>query len=188
MKRMILLAATLAAGTAHALAQQTASTGGDEAIDPQSYAGLWYEIARTPAPFEDQCDGGVTASYEIMDDGTVGVTNRCDLPDGTVNSVEGMADVVGDGFRRLNVDFPQSPDEQGANYVIEAVGPREDGHYAWAVVRGPGEGFGWILARSPELSEEARADAEAAMQSAGIDTGRLTETPQPPQNYAPEGN
>ncbi len=188
MRRTILLAAALAAGVAHTAAQETGSTGAGEAIDPQAYAGLWYEIARTPAPFQDRCDGGVTASYELNDDGTVGVTNRCDLPDGTVNSVEGTAEVVGDGFRRLNVDFPESPDEAGANYVVEAVGPIEDGRYAWAVVRGPGEGYGWILARSPDLSGEARDEAEAAMQESGLDTARLTDTPQPRQNYEPEGN
>ena len=151
MTRTFLLAAAFALSSAPALAQDAASAPELE-IDPQAYAGLWYEIARTPAPFQDQCDGGVTASYEIVDDGEIAVTNRCDLPDGTFNSVEGVAEPVGDGFRRLNVAFPQSEDEEGANYVIEAVGPEEDGRYAWAVVRGPGEGFGWILSRSPELS------------------------------------
>ncbi len=188
MKRTILQAAALVALTTTAFAQETGSTGAGEAIEPEAYAGLWYEIARTPAPFQDQCDGGVTASYVIEDDGAIGVVNRCDLPDGTVNSVEGTAETVGDGFRRLKVDFPQSPEEEGANYVIEAVGPKEGDQYAWAVVRGPGEGFGWILARSPDVSEEVRAEAEAAMQAAGLDPARLSDTAQPPQNYEAEGH
>ncbi len=62
MKRTILYAAALAALSTTAFAQQTASTGTGEAIEPEACAGLWYEIARTPAPFQDQCDGGVTAS------------------------------------------------------------------------------------------------------------------------------
>lgn len=188
MRRSILFAAALAAGASHALAQETGSTGTSDAIEPQAYAGLWYEIARTPAPFQDQCDGGVTASYELRGDETVAVTNRCDLPDGTVNSVEGTAEVVGDDFRQLNVDFPQSPDEEGANYVIKAVGPRDGDQYAWAVVRGPGEGYGWILSRSPDISAETRAEAEQAFEAAGLEPDRLTDTPQPPQNYEPEGN
>jgi apolipoprotein D and lipocalin family protein len=188
MKRTILHAAALVALSTAAFAQETGSTGAGETIEPEAYAGLWYEIARTPAPFQDQCDGGVTASYALEGDGVIGVVNRCDLPDGTVNSVEGTAETVGDGFRRLNVDFPQSPAEEGANYVIEAVGPKDDGVYGWAVVRGPGEGFGWILSRRPEITADVRAEAEAAMQEAGLDPARLSDTKQPPQNYEPEGN
>ena len=188
MKRTILHAAALVALSTAAFAQETGSTGAGETIEPEAYAGLWYEIARTPAPFQDQCDGGVTASYVLESDGVIGVVNRCDLPDGTVNSIEGTAEAVGDGFRRLNVDFPQSPEEDGANYVIEAVGPKDDGVYGWAVVRGPGEGFGWILSRTPEITADVRAEAEAAMQEAGLDPARLSDTKQPPQNYEPEGN
>uniref|UniRef100_UPI0038995D6E lipocalin family protein n=1 Tax=Microvirga roseola TaxID=2883126 RepID=UPI0038995D6E len=53
------------------------------------------------------------------------------------------------------------------------------------MVRGPGEGFGWILSRSPDLDEEAREAAEAAMEEAGLDPTRLEETDQPPETYRP---
>lgn len=177
---MTIVAAVLAASPAFA---QDASK---EPVDPQAYSGLWYEIARTPAPFEQKCDGGVTALYEVTDGGKVAVTNRCDLPGGEVSSVEGMAEPVGDGFRRLNVDFPKGPDEEGANYVIEAVGPKDGGKYQWAAVRGSGEGIGWILSRKPQIANEVRAEAEQALQAAGIDSQQLNDTPQPPQNYEPQ--
>ena len=62
---------------APALAQDAGTTASTE-IDPQAYAGIWYEIARTPAPFQEMCAGGVTATYELVGAGTVKVTNRCD--------------------------------------------------------------------------------------------------------------
>lgn len=191
MARPTMLAATLALSlAAPAALAQDASPDGLQ-VDPAAYAGLWYEIARTPAPFEQNCDGGVTARYALADADTVSVLNRCDQPGGEVSRIEGSAEVLDESFTRLSVDFPQSPeDEVGANYVIEAVGPQQDGAYAWAVVRGAGEGegegIGWILARDPELGADARAAAEAALEDAGIDPAALEETPQPPQNYDPE--
>ncbi|HEV7274839.1 MAG TPA: lipocalin family protein [Devosiaceae bacterium] len=179
----MMLAATLALSMTvpAALAQDTPSDGLQ--VEPEAYAGLWYEIARTPAPFEQQCDGGVTAHYALADAETVTVTNRCDLPGGEVSRIEGTAEVLNEDFTQLSVDFPQSPEEAGPNYVIEAVGPQQDGAYAWAVVRGAGEGIGWILSRQPELGDEARSEAEAALEQAGIDPAALQDTPQPPQNY-----
>ena len=167
---------------------QDAAADRSAPVEPRAYSGLWYEIARTPTPFQRTCDGGVTASYTVEDDGTVGVLNRCDLPGGETSRIEGTAEVLGERFRQLQVDFPQSPDPQGmgANYVIAAVGPKaEDGRYAWAVVRSPDEGHGWILARDAELSDDARDAAVEAMRRSGIDTSRLDDTPQPPTTYDP---
>jgi apolipoprotein D and lipocalin family protein len=135
-------------------------------IDPQAYAGLWYEIERTPAPFQEQCEGGVTALYEQIDAQTVRVLNRCDLPGEDVSSVEGLAEEVGDNFRRFEVSFDGAPEGEEANYVVEAVGPVEDGRYAWAAVSDGDGGIGWILAPLPELAEDMRREARAALEKA----------------------
>ena len=184
MRNVIAIAASLSLCATMAIAQERDPS---DAVEPQAYAGLWYEIARTPAPFEQKCDGGVTAQYEIEGDGAIGVLNRCDLPGGEVSSIEGTAEALEERFRQLKVTFPESPEDEGpgANYVISAVGMQQDGQYPWAVVRGPGEGIGWILSRTPELSPEMRKAAEAALEEAGIDLDRLKETAQPPQNYDP---
>ena len=78
---------------APALAQDAGTTASTE-IDPQAYAGIWYEIARTPAPFQEMCAGGVTATYELVGAGTVKVTNRCDGEDGQPQGITGEAEVV----------------------------------------------------------------------------------------------
>jgi apolipoprotein D and lipocalin family protein len=154
-------------------------------VDPQAYQGLWYEIARTPAPFQERCVGGVTAEYEIIDPETVRVLNRCDLPGGDVDSIEGTARVLNENFNALEVDFPGGPPQQGANYLIEAVGPIEGDQYSWAAVRSPDDDLGWILARTPELEQQARQEAEQALEQAGLNPERLQATEQPPQNYDP---
>jgi hypothetical protein len=44
------------------------------------------KVARTPAPFQEQCVGGVTAFYELIDDETIRVLNRRDVPGGVATS------------------------------------------------------------------------------------------------------
>lgn len=170
-----------------AYAQQPVPDTGID-VDPEAYSGLWYEIARTPAPFQQRCDGGVTAYYEIIDDETLSVVNRCDLPDGDVERTEGTATALNARFNAFNVEFPESLPEEGANYLIHAIGPVEEGSYAWAVIRGPGEGYGWILARDPERADEAFETAREALVETGIDPDRIQMTDQPPEHYDPREN
>lgn len=59
---------------------------------------------------------------------------------------------------------------------------------SWAVVRGPGGGFGWIPSRTPEISADRRAETGTPMGEAGVDPARLTDTKRPPQRSEPEGN
>jgi apolipoprotein D and lipocalin family protein len=164
-------------------AQDAGATTGIE-IDPQAYAGVWYEIARTPVPFQQQCTGGVTATYTLRSDTEVGVENRCDLASGETESATGAADVVDGNFNTFAVEIEDS-DAPGINYIVAAVGDEADGRYPWAAVHSPDGNTGWILARDPDLAEDARADAEAALAELGVDIAQLSDTTQPPQTYDP---
>ena len=170
--------------TAPALAQDAGTTAATE-IDPQAYAGTWYEIARTPAPFQEMCAGGVTATYELVGAGTVKVTNRCDGKDGQPQGITGEAEVVNNNFNTLNVEFSMGEQNQGVNYVVAAASDIEDGKYQWAAVQSPEGPIGWILAREPQIDAETRSQAEAALKEAGIDVSQLSDTAQPPQTYQP---
>ena len=81
---LLLLAAPLAA--------QEAGTVTQNEIEPQAYAGVWYEIASVPAPFQAMCEGGTTTRYDLVDAGTLRVLNRCDMADGKTAAVEGTAE------------------------------------------------------------------------------------------------
>lgn len=41
-----------------------------------NYLGVWYEIARSPTFFQQNC-GGAIANYEKLDDKTIQITNYC---------------------------------------------------------------------------------------------------------------
>jgi len=45
-------------------------------VDTKKYLGRWYEIARYPHSFEENCYA-VTADYKLQDDGSIQVINRC---------------------------------------------------------------------------------------------------------------
>jgi len=157
-----------------------------EEIDPKAYMGTWYEIARTPAPFQEQCTGGVTATYELIDAETVRVTNRCDTEGRETQSATGEAKVVNGNFNTFDVAFAEGGHSPGVNYVVVAASDIEDDQYQWAAVHSPQGPIGWILARSPRIEADARRQAAAALAKAGIDVAQLTDTAQPPQNYRPE--
>ncbi|MEJ2548115.1 MAG: lipocalin family protein, partial [Gemmatimonadota bacterium] len=75
------------------------------AVDLERYAGSWYEIARIPNRFQDDCVGAATATYELRDDGRIDVINRCLDEDGKVDDIEGIARLDKKGGARLEVSF-----------------------------------------------------------------------------------
>lgn len=183
MRLAIALSAALLVA-APAIAQEAGTTTALE-IDPQSYTGLWYEIARTPTPYQEDCEGGVTAAYNLIDDTTMKVVNRCDRSSGDEQGVAGEAEVVNGNFNTFSVEFGEDSSAPGVNYVVAAVGQEEDGQYPWAAVYSPDGNTGWILARDPELDAERRDEAEAALSEVGVDLTQLSDTAQPPQTYDP---
>lgn len=185
MRSLIALGTALLLTTA-AQAQDAGATTGIE-IDPEAYAGVWYEIARTPVPFQQQCTGGVTATYTLTSDTEVGVENRCDLSSGETESVMGSAEVVDGNFNTFSVEIADSS-APGINYIVAAVGEEADGRYPWAAVHSPDGNIGWILARDPDFGGADRDKAEAALAELGVDIAQLSDTTQPPQTYDPAAN
>jgi apolipoprotein D and lipocalin family protein len=117
-----------------------------ESVDLGRYMGTWYEIASFPNRFQENCTG-TRATYELRDDGTVRVVNRCfaDELEGEEMVVEGTAHAVADsGNAKLRVTFfwPFYGD-----YWIVALDPG----YQWVAVSEAGRKYAWILARTPEL-------------------------------------
>lgn len=122
-------------------------------LDLERYQGLWYEIARLPNSFQEQCLGEVTARYTLRADGRVDVVNRCTTEDG-VASAEGLARRPDPGRpAALEVRFAPAwlswlPAVWG-DYQVIAL----DENYRWAMVGSPSREYLWILAREPRLGE-----------------------------------
>ncbi len=138
-------------------------------LDVAAYAGRWYEIARFPVRFQEGCTATV-AEYGLRDDARLSVRNACRIgaPDGPERSISGSAWVVEGG--RLSVQLGWIPFP--APYWVLWV----DEEYETAVVGVPSGIAGWILARSPEISEERLAEARSVLEAAGYDVSRLEMT------------
>ena len=113
------------------------------------YLGTWYEVARLDHSFERGMSN-VTANYSMRDDGGVSVVNRgYKVKKGEWDDATGKAYFIGDAdVGQLKVSF-FGPFYGGYN-ILEL--DKDD--YQYALVSGPDRGYLWILARSPELSQD----------------------------------
>jgi apolipoprotein D and lipocalin family protein len=89
------------------------------------YLGTWYEIARLPMRHEPEGCTDVSAHYTLLDNGNVGVTNRCRM-DGDVEEATGEACAIDNDSARLEVSFlPKGlrwlPFAKGDYWVIQVA-------------------------------------------------------------------
>lgn len=137
-------------------------------FDPTRYAGLWYEIARFPVPFQEGCSR-TQAEYAVAGEGTLSVRNSC-MKNGALDVIDGAARVVGPG--RLKVELGALP--FAADYWVLWV----DGDYRTAVVGVPSGRAGWILNRDPDISPDRLTAAREVLEFNGYVTGQLIYTEQ----------
>lgn len=171
------------AGSAPA-AQSAADVRTVARVDLDRYAGEWFEVARFPNRFQDQCLGDVRARYTRRPDGRIDVLNLCRLADGSTDEARGVARVVDQAsYAKLKVRFAPAylsflPMVWGDYWVI---GLADD--YTWAVVGSPDREYLWVLARYPVPGKGDLAAAFAAARANGFDTNRLRLTPQTPPSH-----
>jgi len=140
-----------------------------ERVDLPRYMGKWYEIARLPNDFQEQCVGSTTAEYTLRTDGRIDVMNRCRTAEGEIDVVRGIARPAGDdgSNARLEVSFFDILGWRPAwdDYWIIGL---ERG-YDWAVVGQPEREYGWILSRSPRLTDTTRERIDRLLREQGYD-------------------
>lgn len=150
-----------------------------KSVDLDRYQGLWYEIARLPNRFQDQCASNVTAEYTLLDNGRIKVVNRCELADGQIDEAEGRARRPDpDQEAALKVRFAPRwlswlPFVWG-DYQIMAL---SDG-YESALIGEPSREYLWILAREPSLPQHRLDELLAEAGRQGFDTGAIEQTRQ----------
>lgn len=140
-------------------------------FDPARYAGLWYEIASFPTPFQAGCTN-TRAEYQPLGDGSLSVTNTC-TKGGAPSVIEGRATIDGPG--RLAVRLDGVP--VTAAYWVLWV----DEGYRTAVVGVPSGRAGWILNRTPDIPADRLAAARDVLAFNGYDLSALRMTPQGPK-------
>ena len=165
-------------GTAN-VGQQSQPVRTVERVDLDRYLGDWFEIARYPNRFQQQCAADVRASYSKRSDGRIDVVNRCRASNGSFTEASGVARVVDSRtFARLKVRFAPAwlsflPVVWGDYWIL---GLADD--YSWAVVGSPDRNYLWILGRRRELSADEYTSALAAVRANGFDAGCLIKTNQ----------
>ena len=119
-------------------------------VDLKKYAGLWYEVAKIPNSFQDQCIKNTTAKYTLAEDGEIKVTNSCIDEDGEVDDASGVVRVVDKKSNaKLEVSFVSFLGWRPfwGDYWIIGL----DENYQWAIVGTPNRKYGWVLSRIPNL-------------------------------------
>lgn len=153
---------------------ETAPPATVASVDLERYAGLWYEIARYPNSFQQDCEA-VTAEYTQRADGKITVTNTCGA--GDVRTAEGVARVVeGSGNAKLKVQFaPEWVPFASGDYWVLHLEP----DYTAALVGAPSGKYLWILAREAEISEALMDKISARAEALGYETAPLKMTAHP---------
>jgi len=150
-----------------------------EYVDLEQYAGLWYEIARYPVPF-DEDSVAVTAEYTLLADGTVRVLNSGLVGDlnGPPTSIEGIArvaDPVSQAKLTVSFDRPGLELIEGDYWIIELA---ED--YSHAIVSDPLRFTLYILNRTPAMDPDLYDSLVQQLSEQGFNPDRIELTPQFP--------
>ena len=141
-----------------------------DSVDLEKYAGTWYEIGRLPMYFQRKCAGDVTANYAQKADGKgITVTNKCMAEDGSEMVSEGLAKPVDETGSKLKVTFLPSwirwlPVGRADYWVLA-----RDADYKTALIGTPDKNYLWLLARSPNVSQETYSKYRQIAQQQGYD-------------------
>ncbi len=141
-------------------------------VDLNKYQGRWYNIARLPAWFQNECARS-TATYTLRPDGTVAVKNECWTHGGRKKAVAATARVTDPRTNsRLVVTIDNWVGKLGlakGDYWIFYIGPG----YSSAIVGTPDRKYLWFLARQPKLSSADYTTLTRRAEVLGFDTSML---------------
>ena len=139
-------------------------------LDPERYAGRWYEIASMPQRFQKGCACTI-AEYTAMPDGSLAVRNAC-RKNGRTRQISGIARPLDPSEPgRLQVRFNALA--KGKYYVIE-----RGADYEYAVVGHPNRRSLWILSRQPAMPDTLYQGILSRVQQLGFRYDRIKPTDQ----------
>ena len=146
-------------------------------VELDKYLGVWYEIARKPMSFQNQCDSNVTATYTFNENGNVLVDNRCTMKDGQQSHAIGEAFVQNAPFNtKLKVSFlPEAirwlPAGRGDYWILKI-----DENYQTVLVGEPSRNYMWVLSRDPHPDPRVVNEYLDYAKSVGYDLKNLIRT------------
>lgn len=139
-----------------------------ENFEVNKYLGKWYEIARLDHSFERGLVQ-VSAEYSMREDGGIQVKNRgFSVADNEWSEADGKAYFVNDpdtGYLKVSFFGPFY-----GSYVVFGLDTED---YQYAFVSGPDLSYLWLLARTPEVTENVMTRFVETSKSLGFETDEL---------------
>ncbi|HEY7883421.1 MAG TPA: lipocalin family protein [Cellvibrionaceae bacterium] len=136
-------------------------------FEVERYLGVWYEIARLDHSFERGLSQ-VTAEYTLREDGGLKVKNRgYSAEDDQWKDAIGKAYFVNDkdeGYLKVSFFGPFY-----SSYVIFEL----DTDYQFAFISGASHKYLWLLARTPQVSDDLVQTFIRSAEARGFDTDNL---------------
>jgi apolipoprotein D and lipocalin family protein len=143
-------------------------------VDLQRYQGTWYELARLPMFFQRNCAQS-EAHYQLQDDGSLSVNNRCRTLEGEWQEAKGQAVPQEAGQTdKLWVRFDNwfsnlLPGAAKGEYWVLYL----DDDYQTALVGHPNRDYLWLLARTPHVAPAMRDKLLEVARGQDYDTDAL---------------
>ena len=140
-------------------------------LDAKRYVGDWYQIAAMPQFFNLVCARDTRASYTVKKNGDIRVRNSCITWLGRPNTIIGSARVVDRKTgAALKVRFPSTPNQGAAdgpaNYVVTYLAD----DYSLAIVGNPGRTSGFVLSRTPAVSQKTWKTVRSTVEKRGFNS------------------
>ena len=166
-------------GTQNISAQKKEEPKTVQSVDLNKYAGVWYEIARYPNKFQDQCISDVTAEYVLEKDGGIVVVNKCKTDKDKFDEAKGKARIKDKQTNaKLEVRFAPKAlsflSSVWGDYWILDLGK----DYEYALVGSPDRKYLWVLSRSPQIDGEKYESILQTAKQQGFIPDKLIKTRQ----------
>lgn len=144
-----------------------------EQVDLNRYAGVWYEYASIPNPFQKGCFD-TRATYIVRENQELEVINSCRrkshaAPRSEARGRAWIPDLKTPAKLRVRFFWPFSGD-----YWVLGLAP----DYSWAVIGQPSRRYGWVLSRTPHLADQGQREAREVIERSGYVYSRFLLTPQ----------
>lgn len=148
-------------------------------VDLKRYSGKWYEFARYPNKFQDQCVGNTSATYTIKKDNKIEVLNECVKNNGMIDKAKGEAKIVDKNSNaKLKVRFAPKflsfiSAVWGDYWIIDL-----DENYNYVAIGDPKREYFWILSREPKLDDAIYQNILRRAEDKGFNPAKVIKTPQ----------
>ena len=150
-----------------------------QSVDLNKYAGVWYELARYPNKFQNQCMSDVTAEYVIEKDGDITVINKCKTANGETDEAKGEARIKDKQTNaKLEVRFAPKilsfiPNVWGDYWILDL-----GRDYDYALVGSPDRKYLWVLSRTPQIDSAKYENMMQIAKQEGFNPDKLVKTQQ----------